>query len=213
MAGAGLWWSAGAAPTPPEVLRLGAPDAPAATTSRATPVASTGVDKLEKFKGAEPKPMPPLSFIDAEGRRIDLADFKDRVILLNLWATWCGPCVKEMPSLDRLQAQLGGDAFQVVALSLDRGGRAAVEPFYKKTGVQNLTVFLDPASDSMKALSLRGLPTTILVDPEGRELGRVEGAVEWDAPEVVAFLRQHLGHGGGRGSGPARDRGVMKTGG
>lgn len=213
MAGAGLWWSAGAAPNPPEVLRLGAPDTPSATTSGATPVASTGVDKLEKFKGAEPKPMPSLSFIDAEGRRVDLADFKDRVILLNLWATWCGPCVKEMPSLDRLQAQLGGDAFQVVALSLDRGGRAAVEPFYKKTGVQNLTVFLDPASDSMKALSLRGLPTTILVDPEGRELGRVEGAVEWDAPEVVAFLRQHLGYGGGRGGGPGRDRGVMKTGG
>ncbi len=214
MAGAGLWWSAGAAPAAPEVVRLGAPDVPDATTSGATPVASTGVDKLEKFKGADPKPMPPLSFIDAEGRRVDLADFKDRVILLNLWATWCGPCVKEMPSLDRLQGQLGGDAFQVVALSLDRGGRAAVEPFYKKTGVEHLAVFLDPASDSMKALSLRGLPTTILVDPEGRELGRVEGAVEWDAPEVVAFLRQHLGHGGGRGGGPARDRsGVMKTGG
>lgn len=208
MAGAGLWWSAGAASNPAagtsEVVRLGAPDA-------VTPVASTGADKLEKFKGAEPKPMPPLSFVDAEGRRIDLADFNDRVILLNLWATWCGPCVKEMPSLDRLQAQLGGDAFQVVALSLDRGGRTAVEPFYKKTGVQNLTVFLDPASESMKALSLRGLPTTILVDPEGRELGRVEGAVEWDSPEVVAFLRQFLGRGGGNGSEPARDRGVMKT--
>lgn len=201
MAGAGLWWSAGAAPAAPEVVRLGAPDA-------VTPVASTGADKLEKFKGAEPKPMPALSFVDAEGRRVDLADFKDRVILLNLWATWCGPCVKEMPSLDRLQAQLGGDAFQVVALSLDRGGRTAVEPFYKKTGVEHLTVFLDPGSESMKALSLRGLPTTILVDPEGRELGRVEGAVEWDSPEVVAFLRQFLGRGGG----PARDRGgVMKT--
>ncbi|WP_247894528.1 TlpA family protein disulfide reductase [Azospirillum sp. B510] len=209
MAGAGLWWSAGAAPNPgaaaPELVRLGTPDAP----SGAVPVASTGIDKLERFRGAEPKPMPPLSFVDAEGRRVDLADFKDRVILLNLWATWCGPCVKEMPSLDRLQAQLGGDAFQVVALSLDRGGRAAVEPFYRKTGVEHLTVFLDPASESMKALSLRGLPTTVLVDPEGRELGRVEGAVEWDAPEAVAFLRQYLGRGGG----PARDRGVMKTGG
>ncbi len=207
MAGAGLWWSAGAAHTAPEVVRLGTPDAPAGGVAHA---ASTGADKLEKFKGAEPKPMPPLSFVDAEGRRVDLADFKDRMILLNLWATWCGPCVKEMPSLDRLQGQLGGDAFQVVALSLDRGGRTAVEPFYKKTGVEHLTVFLDPGSESMKALSLRGLPTTILVDPEGRELGRVEGAVEWDSPEVVAFLRQFLGHGGG----PARDRGgVMKTGG
>jgi thiol-disulfide isomerase/thioredoxin len=211
MAGAGLWWSAGAAPAPgskaPEVVRLGTPDA---LSGGVAPAASTSTDKLDKFKGAEPKPMPPLSFVDAEGRRVDLADFKDRVILLNLWATWCGPCVKEMPSLDRLQAQLGGDAFQVVALSLDRGGRTAVEPFYKKTGVEHLTVFLDPGSESMKALSLRGLPTTILVDPEGRELGRVEGAVEWDSPEVVAFLRQFVGHG----AGPARGRGgVMKTGG
>jgi hypothetical protein len=114
-----------------------------------------------------------------------------------------------MPSLDRLQAQLGGDAFQVVALSLDRGGKAAVEPFYTKTGVSHLALFLDPGSASMQALGLRGLPTTLLVDQEGRELGRVEGAVEWDSPEVMAFLRQRMGHG----SGPARDRGIVKTGG
>ncbi|WP_247871841.1 TlpA disulfide reductase family protein [Azospirillum sp. TSO35-2] len=201
MAGAGLWWSAGAAPTPPDVARLG-------TAESATPAAG-GADKLDKFKGAEPKPMPALSFVDGDGRRVDLADFKDRVVLLNLWATWCGPCVKEMPSLDRLQAQMGGDAFQVVALSLDRGGRTAVEPFFAKTGVGHLGLYLDPASESMKVLGLRGLPTTILVDPEGRELGRVEGAVEWDSPEVVAFLRQQLG----RGSAPARGHGMMKTGG
>ncbi|MBP2297789.1 TlpA family protein disulfide reductase [Azospirillum picis] len=207
MAGAGLWWSAGAAPAAPEVVRLGAADAPPAAPAAALPVSSTGADKLEKFREAEPKPMPPLSFVDGEGRRVDLADFKDRVVLLNLWATWCGPCVKEMPSLDRLQAQLGGDRFQVVALSLDRGGQAVVEPFYKKTGVEHLALFLDPGSQSMKTLGLRGLPTTILVDPDGRELGRVEGAVEWDSQEVVAFLRQYLG----RGSGPARDRGMMKT--
>lgn len=214
LAGVGAWWAADAlplsAPAAPTVLRLDAPSPPASSPAGGAAGVQT-VAGLEKYKGAEtPKPMPPLSFVDGEGRRADLSHFAGRVVLLNLWATWCGPCVKEMPSLDRLQAQMGGDAFQVVALSLDRGGRTAVEPFYKKTGVEHLTVFLDPGSESMKALSLRGLPTTILVDPEGRELGRVEGAVEWDSPEVVAFLRQFLGRGG-NGSGPARDRGVMKT--
>ncbi len=204
LAGVGLWWTAAARPIAPpgapEILRL---DAPA-------PAAATPASGLDKFKGAEaPKPVPPLAFTDGEGRRVDLSAFSGKLVLLNLWATWCGPCVKEMPSLDRLQATLGGDAFQVVALSLDRGGRAAVEPFYRKTGVANLALYLDPGSASMQALGLRGLPTTLLVDQEGRELGRVEGAVEWDAPEVVAFLRQHTG----RGPGPARDRGVVKTGG
>lgn len=199
LAGVGLWWTALARPAaPPEIVRLDAP------------VVATPAAGLEKYRGAEaPKPVPPLAFVDGEGRRIDLSEFGGRLVLLNLWATWCGPCVKEMPSLDRLQAQLGGEAFQVVALSLDRGGKAAVEPFYRKTGVDHLALYLDPGSASMQALSLRGLPTTLLIDQEGRELGRVEGAVEWDSPEVVAFLRKH----GGRGSGPARDRGMVKTGG
>lgn len=208
LAGAGLWWAglwsaADAAPPAPEIVRLGAP----ATAT----VSATGADKLDRFEGAAPKPIPDLSFVDGDGRRVDLADFKDRFVLLNLWATWCGPCVKEMPSLDRLQAQLGGDSFQVVALSLDRGGRNAVEPFYARTGVTHLALYLDPGSAAMKALALRGLPTTLLVDPEGRELGRVEGAVEWDSPEVLALLRRYLGRGAGPARGQGRDGGTMKT--
>jgi thiol-disulfide isomerase/thioredoxin len=202
VAGAGLWWSADALPlaasTAPEVVHLGAP----------IPVAG-----LDKYKGAEtPKPIPPLAFVDGEGRRVDLSQFGGRVVLLNLWATWCGPCVKEMPSLDRLQGQLGGDAFQVVALSLDRGGKTAVEPFYQKTGVKNLALYLDAGSASMQALGLRGLPTTLLIDAQGRELGRVEGAVEWDSPEVLTFLRGYTGRGAGpaQGGSPAGG-GVVKT--
>jgi hypothetical protein len=120
--------------------------------------------------------------------------------------------VKEMPSLDRLQGQLGGDAFQVVALSLDRGGKTAVEPFYQKTGVKNLALYLDAGSASMQALGLRGLPTTLLIDAQGRELGRVEGAVEWDSPEVLTFLRGYTGRGAGpaQGGSPAGG-GVVKT--
>ena len=166
---------------------------------------------IDAFKDGEPKPIKPFAFVDGEGRKVELADFAGRVVLLNLWATWCAPCVKEMPSLDRLQAALGGRDFQVVALSLDRGGRDTVEPFFSKLGIRNLDLYFDRPGVSMGALSPRGLPTTLLVGPDGQELGRVEGDVEWDSPEVVAFLRKHMGHGGG----PARDSrgGVVKTGG
>ena len=206
LAGAGLW-VAMAGPSAPPVTVLGQPDAPAGGAAKG--VVAVGLDKFRSTE--EPKPMPPLTFVDGEGRRVDLADFKDKLVLLNLWATWCAPCVKEMPALDRLQAQLGGPGFEVVALSVDRGGKDQVQPFFQRIGVRNLGLYLDPASASMQSLSLRGLPTTLLVDPEGRELGRIEGAVEWDSPEVVTFLRKHMGAGGG----PARDTrgGVLKTGG
>jgi len=206
LAGAGLW-VAMAGPSAPPVTVLGQPDAAAGSASKA--VVAVGLDK---FRYMEPlKPVPPLTFVDGEGRRVDLTDFKDKLVLLNLWATWCAPCVKEMPALDRLQAQLGGPGFEVVALSVDRGGKDQVQPFFQRIGVRNLGLYLDPASASMQTLSLRGLPTTLLVDQEGRELGRIEGAVEWDSPEVMAFLRKHMGAGGG----PARDSrgGVLKTGG
>lgn len=164
---------------------------------------------IDRFKGGEAKPIKPFAFVDGQGRKVELADFAGRTVLLNLWATWCAPCVKEMPSLDRLQATLGGRDFQVVALSVDRGGRDTVEPFLRKLGIQNLEPYFDQPSASMSALGPRGLPTTLLVGPDGKELGRVEGDVEWDSPEVVAFLRKQIG--GGRG--PARGGGTVRTGG
>ena len=181
----------------PEVIVLGG-------EPKAVPVAG-----IDRFKGGEAKPIKPFAFVDGEGRKTDLSDFAGRTVLLNLWATWCAPCVKEMPSLDRLQAALGGRDFQVVTLSVDRGGRDTVEPFLKKLGVQNLGLYLDPPNASMSALGLRGLPTTLLVGPDGLEIGRIEGEVAWDSPEVVAFLRKQIG--GSRG--PARDSGMVRTGG
>ena len=206
LGGAGLWMAL-AGPSAPPVTVLGQPGAPAGGAAKG--VVAVGLDK---FRYMEPlKPVPDLAFLDGEGRRVDLSEFKDRLVLLNLWATWCAPCVKEMPALDSLQAQLGGPGFQVLALSVDRGGKDQVQPFYQRIGVKNLDLYLDPSSASMQTLKLRGLPTTLLVDQEGRELGRIEGAVEWDSPEVVAFLRKHMGAGGG----PARGSrgGMMKTGG
>jgi thiol-disulfide isomerase/thioredoxin len=136
-----------------------------------------------------PAPVPQVRFTDGDGRPHALADFRGKVVLLNVWATWCLPCRKEMPTLDRLQAALGGQNFAVVALSIDRQGAEAVRRFYSEIGVRNLAVHVDASGQALSALAALGLPTTILIDAEGRELGRLMGPAEWDAPDMVAFLK------------------------
>jgi thiol-disulfide isomerase/thioredoxin len=151
---------------------------------------------MQKFQpSAIPQPVPALSFIGRDGERVELADFKGRVVLLNLWATWCTPCVREMPSLDALQARLGDDNFEVVALSLDRGGRSVVEPFLAKLGVRNLAIYLDPQGTAMGAFKPRGLPTTVVIDREGYEVGRLEGDAEWNSEDAVRLLEHFIDSG------------------
>ena len=136
-----------------------------------------------------PVAVPELQFSDGEGKPHSLADFRGKVVLLNVWATWCLPCRKEMPTLDRLQAALGGDRFEVVALSIDRRGVDAVKAFYAEIGIRHLAIHVDTSSRVGFALATAGLPTTLLVDAEGRELGRLIGPAEWDTPDMVAFLK------------------------
>jgi thiol-disulfide isomerase/thioredoxin len=141
---------------------------------------------------AEPRPTPEIHFTDAADKPLTLADFKGRVVLLNFWATWCAPCVEEMPALDRLQAAKGSADFAVVAIALDRQGKPLVEPFLEKLAVKSLPMYIDASSAAMRAFNLRGLPTTVLLDREGRELGRLEGAAKWDSPEAASFLEHYI---------------------
>lgn len=136
-----------------------------------------------------PKPVAEIRFTDGDGKPRTLADSRGKVVLLNLWATWCLPCRKEMPTLDRLQAAVGGDGFEVVAVSVDRQGAEAVNPFFSEIGVRHLAVHVDASGQAISALAALGLPTTLLIDADGRELGRLMGPAEWDAPDMVAFLR------------------------
>ena len=140
----------------------------------------------------KPTPVPDFGFTDAGGGALSLADFKGRTVLLNLWATWCAPCRKEMPALDRLEAAMGGPGFQVVALSIDRGGLAPVRAFFSEVGLTRLSIYLDPTSTSTGRLAVAGIPTTLLIDAAGREIGRATGPLEWDSPAVIALIRQGI---------------------
>ncbi len=138
-------------------------------------------------------PAPEISFSDAAGNSLSLEDFRGRTVLVNLWATWCAPCVEEMPALDRLDASIDDIPFEVVAISLDRGGAATVEPFLAEIGVEGLALYFDESGRTLGAVAARGLPTSILVDPQGREVGRLEGAAEWDRPEARALIEAASG--------------------
>jgi thiol-disulfide isomerase/thioredoxin len=140
----------------------------------------------------QPHPMPELQFVDGEGHALTLAEFRGRVVLLNIWATWCVPCRKEMPTLDRLQAKLGSRDFQVVALSIDRAGIPPVSQFYKELGLTALGTYVDQSGKAAGSLGTVGIPTTLLVDRDGQEVARKVGPAEWDSPEVIALIRRQL---------------------
>jgi thiol-disulfide isomerase/thioredoxin len=142
-----------------------------------------------------PIPAPDLTFVDAAGAEHSLKDFRGKFILVNFWATWCPPCRKEMPSLDRLQARLGGPDFQVVPISLDRGGMDKVQSFLKDTGIHNLTAYLDPDAKSMALFGFPGLPTSILIDAKGEQVARLIGGAEWDSPVVITQLISMIADG------------------
>ena len=139
----------------------------------------------------EPRPVSEVRFTDGEGRDLSLDRFRGKVVLLNLWATWCAPCRREMPALDRLQARLGGDDFEVLALAVDRGGAAKVKEFLDELGIERLGLYVDSTTRALRALGAYGLPTTLLIDRDGNEVLRVIGATEWDGAEIVDLVR-HL---------------------
>jgi thiol-disulfide isomerase/thioredoxin len=163
-------------PAKPPVVALGAPQDAA----------------LGEFTPLDPpRPAPQLAFAERGGEARQLADFRGHWVLVNLWATWCAPCVREMPSLDRLQAQLGG-RLHVLAISEDRKGAEVVEPFLGKLDLKEMTIYLDPAANAQRAFKIRGLPTSLLIDPSGMMRGQLEGAADWDSPAMLALIERYL---------------------
>ena len=125
-------------------------------------------------------PVPTIKVVDGAGAKTrGVEDLRGKFVLLNIWATWCVPCRKELPSLDRLREQLGGPDFEVVALSVDRDGAEAVKNFYREIGIRSLPVRVAADSSALAALGAYGLPTTLLIDPESKEIGRLVGSARW----------------------------------
>ena len=139
-----------------------------------------------------PVPAPQTSFSDGSGHELTLSDFSNRVILLNFWATWCPPCVWEMPTLNRLQARLKGEGLAVVTVSTDYDGHLVVAPFLKRYNLVHLKPYLDPKNNLKRHFGFEGLPTTVLIDAQGRVVGKMVGAAEWDSADAIALVRYYL---------------------
>jgi thiol-disulfide isomerase/thioredoxin len=152
--------------------------------------------KLGEFvPSSQPFTAPAISLADTNGRPVELSELRGKLVLVNLWATWCEPCLREMPSLERLQSRLG-ERIAVLAVSEDRGGNKTVEPFIAKLGLKSVKIYIDPKSEVGHAFGVRGLPTSFLIDREGKVLGRVEGAAEWDSPKILGVLESLLSGNG-----------------
>jgi thiol-disulfide isomerase/thioredoxin len=163
-----------------------------ASTLGSTAILAAEPDKItlgEFIPAAPPQPAPQISVTDMTGNTVAIGDFKGKFLVVNLWATWCQPCLQEMPSLEALQAKLG-PALTVLAISEDRGGADAVKPFIEKLGLDKVQVYLDPKSTAIKAVGARGLPTSIVVDADGMVLGKVEGAANWVSDEMLSARKK-----------------------
>jgi thiol-disulfide isomerase/thioredoxin len=143
-----------------------------------------------------PKPPPVISFQGPDGQPMSLASFKGKTILVNLWATWCVPCRQEMPALDKLQADLGGSDFQVVAINVDTRNREKPKAWLQENGISNLAYHADPEGRILQVLQksghVVGLPTTFVVDASGCEIALLKGPAEWASPDAVTFMKTAL---------------------
>ena len=157
-----------------------------ATPSMSAILSSTAPVGFELQKGRAQAPRTP--FVDQAGKRVTLDTFKGKVVVLNFWATYCGPCIVEMPSLERLSQRLPTDRFVVLPVSQDKGGAPIATPFLAKIGVHKLKVFFDTNARLYRDFSVRGLPTTFVVNRDGTVASRLEGTYQWDTPEISAYL-------------------------
>ncbi len=165
-----------------------------ATACSDTQVPETGLDRGEAERlgfmvSPEPTEVPPLEFTDDERIPHTLADFRDQVVVLNLWATWCAPCREEMPALEALQTELGDEGVVVLPLSIEHDGIEPAQDFYRALGLEQLGSYHDGSGTAVAKLGIPGVPSTLIIDPTGREVARLVGEHEWDHPDTVALLR------------------------
>lgn len=135
-----------------------------------------------------PVPATETPFEDETGTEHSLADYRGKVVLVNFWATWCAPCREEMPSLERLQAEKGGEDFAVVTIASGRNPLPAIKKFFEEIGVESLPILLDPRQTVAREMGVLSMPVTVLLDRDGNEIARLLGGAEWDTPEAMAVI-------------------------
>jgi thiol-disulfide isomerase/thioredoxin len=166
----------------------------AALTARKPRAAAVLGDLASHLVLTDPPVTPPaIVFVSADGSEHQLTEFAGHGMVVNLWATWCVPCVAEMPALAALSKTLAPEDIAVLPLSSDRGGVSVVQAFYQEHGITGLPVLLDPKGAAARAWQAHGLPTSLIIDRNGRERGRLEGSADWSAPTAVAMVRKLAG--------------------
>ena len=174
-------------------------------TNSACPAAAETVQRLAPLSRGEvaavavasdPRPVPDLAFRDASGGDRTLSEWRGRTVLLNLWATWCVPCRREMPALDALQGRLGGPNFEVVAVNIDTRNLEKPKTWLKEMNIDRLSYYADPSAKTFQDLKAvgkaLGMPTTLLIDPNGCELGTLAGPVEWASDDAIKLVEAAL---------------------
>jgi thiol-disulfide isomerase/thioredoxin len=164
------------------------------------PPSASNHNQAPKFRGEMSKivllqelsPAPLTTFLDSDEIAIDLSRFRGKVVLLNFWATWCYPCLLEMPSLNSLQAELGGKQFIVVALSIDRGGLAEVKRYFRKHELGELSLYRDPLGTVGRAFRLIGVPASYIIDHNGIVRGYFPGPADWNSSNARAVIRHFV---------------------
>ena len=181
-------------------------DAPSTSAPASKPGSNGGAGALKGLNtGAmtafvvrpEPTALHDFTFEKPDGGVISAADLKGKVVLLNIWATWCVPCREEMPQLNALQSELGGEGFEVVALNIDKGGPEKAKKFLAETGATDLAAYYDPTGKLFAKLKAVGMPTTLLIDADGKEMGRLVGPANWASPEAKVLVQAAIGAANG----------------
>jgi len=171
-------------------LALGA-NAASADTAAVEALRDGDMKKLNFHE--EAKPVPEVGLLDVEGGAQSLDQYRGKVVVLNFWATWCAPCRKEMPALDRLQAELGGEDFAVVTVATGRNPVPAIRRFFEENGIAHLPVLRDPQQALAREMAVLGLPITVILDREGNEIARLRGDAEWDSDSAKAIVQALIG--------------------
>lgn len=184
---AGPWWTGDGHVRRGGSAHLAAGAASETAGARAAE-SSAGMEKLVVHD--TPRAVPKFAFIDGDGDTRTLADWRGKLLLVNIWATWCAPCKEEMPALSRLEAKRGAKDFAVVPISVDRGGLDKPRAFLDRIGADNLPLLVEQSGRLNVTLDVLGLPATLIVNAEGREVARMIGPAEWDTPQAIARLEE-----------------------